>query len=95
MLIQMEKNLQLMNIATNRNMWKGKIFTKNMVDDGDLDIIKSNLDLINVDYHIKNNILYFDEIEISKLPKDSYVPYVPYDELSGYSLYTITDNDLN
>lgn len=75
-------------------MWKGKIFTSEMVKNGVFEKVKNRLDIITVNYHIKNNIIYFDEKELIKLPTYEKEYYIPYDDETGYSIYTIHEKDL-
>ena len=73
-------------------MWKGKIFQKAMIEDGELDKVKNRLDIIKVNYFIKNDIIYFDEKELINLPTYENEYYIPYDDETGYSIYTILND---
>jgi hypothetical protein len=70
----------------------GKIFTNGNINE--LPIISEKLYSLGIEHTIGRKIIYFNSIEVSKLPKDDKGYYLPFDDNSGYSFYEIFDEDL-
>jgi len=69
----------------------GKLFTLGNIDAGDLEDCKKSLNKIGVKYKINNNILWFYESQIKKLPEYKGERFIPCGDGTGFSFYEIKD----
>lgn len=71
----------------------GRILTKGNVEQ-DLKPMVGQLIKRNIDFNYNNNIIWFYEDQIIKLPEDNDGKYIPCSDDNGVSFYEIKDSDI-